>query len=125
MEHSLSLKTNIMPSCARNAPDGLTDAARNSANVCEHPIEKISRNISKNEDRRQMNMAQKMLGTGFAMGLQMERLMANNSGAPGYPGLIARPRLGYNVLTGQDDHITFSDIIGETEGSERLGIIQL
>ena len=78
-----------------------------------HPIEISERNFAKNEEKAWLQQLQKLQGIHAPLKIMHEKRAAANTGH--FPCISTRSNFQLDILEGNDDIITFDDILGRPE----------
>merc|ERR1712001_302851 len=78
-----------------------------------HPIEISERNFAKNEEKAWLQQLQKLQGIHAPLKIMHEKRAAANTGH--FPCISTRSNFQLDILVGNDDIITFDDILGRPE----------
>lgn len=83
-----------------------------------HPIEMSERHFAKNQEKAWAEQLRKMQGLSAPMKMMFEKRAASNVGH--LPCISTRSNFQLDILEGNDDVITFNDILGRPEFHEGL-----
>merc|ERR1712008_58990 len=83
-----------------------------------HPIEISERNFDRNLEKAQMKQLQKLQGIHAPLRLMHERMAAKKVGH--FPIISTRSNFQLDILEGNDDIISFGDVLGRPEHYEGM-----